>query len=310
MKTLLLYFFSPVRQILFICFITLAFAACSKDTSEAYQPTVSEENLSDTENLYIFSIHPLHNPTRLHEIFGPMLDYLSSNIENARFQLEESRNYAAYDKKLYAGKAHFSLPNPFQTINSLEHGYRVFAKMGDDHNFRGIILVRKDSNIQRISDLKGKAVSYPAPTALAATMMPQYYIHTHGVDAMKEIDTRYVGSQESSIMNVFLGNVAAGATWPPPWRALKKERPELAEQLEVKWQTAPLPNNGLVAHESVPAELVEQVSRILTQLHTHTEGQEMLKRMELSRFEVATDTSYDPVRDFLVSFAKTVRPLK
>ena len=44
--------------------------------------------------------------------------------------------------------------------------------MADDNNFRGIFIVRKDTNIQQVSDIKNKTVSYPAPTALAATMMP------------------------------------------------------------------------------------------------------------------------------------------
>jgi len=70
--------------------------------------------------------------------------------------------------------------------------------MGDDENFRGIILVRKDSAIENVADLKGKAVSYPAPTALAAAMMPQYYLQTHGLDVMNDLDNRYVGSQASS----------------------------------------------------------------------------------------------------------------
>ncbi len=40
--------------------------------------------------------------------------------------------------------------------------------MSDDNNFRGIILVRKDSGIKKLTDLKGKAESFPTPTALAA----------------------------------------------------------------------------------------------------------------------------------------------
>lgn len=88
--------------------------------------------------------------------------------------------------------------------------------MGDDDNFRGIILVRKDSGIKSVKDLVGKNISYPAPTALAATMMPQWYLHIHGINIHTDITNSYVGSQESSIMNVFLGKSAAGATWPPP----------------------------------------------------------------------------------------------
>lgn len=282
-------------------------AGCGEPQDEtAGTPTFEAAPVAE-KTVYRFGIHPLHNPNRLHEIFGPVMNYLDRHIPGANFRVEASRNYATYDEKLFSGEFHFSLPNPYQTVTSVDTGYRVFGKMGDDHNFRGIILVRKDSSIEQISDLKGKPVSYPAPTALAATMMPQFFLHQHGLDVMRDVDNRYVGSQESSIMNVFHGHTVAGATWPPPWRALSKERPELAEQLVVKWQTDPLPNNGLVVREDIPQALVEQVSKLLFELHTHEEGRVMLERMELSRFEPATNATYEPVRAFLKAFSEQVR---
>lgn len=288
------------------CFvILLAITGCSEQSDT--ETVEFSSGAATDKTVYRFGIHPLHNPTRLHDIFSPVMDYLSKNIEGAEFKVEASRNYAAYDKKLFSREFHFSLPNPYQTVRSLEHGYSVFGKMSDDENFRGIILVRKDSAIKSIKDLKGKAISYPAPTALAATMMPQYYLQTHGLNVMTDVDNRYVGSQESSIMNVFLGDTTAGATWPPPWHALSKERPELAEQLEIKWQTEPLPNNGLVARDDMPDTLVRQVAKLLFELHTNEQGREMLERMELSQFESASDATYQPVREFLATFSKQVR---
>jgi phosphonate transport system substrate-binding protein len=299
----------PVSKLLVASLIFLQLVACNSSEPEIYSPSFSESTRRETP-IYRFGIHPLHNPKRLHTVFAPMINYLSNNIDNATFMLEASRNYASYDKKLYSRKFHFSLPNPYQTINSLEHGYRVFGKMADDDNFRGIILVRKDSGIQHPVQLKGKIVSFPAPTALAATMMPQYYLQTHGLDVMKDIEIRYVGSQESSIMNVFLGDVAAGATWLPPWRVLSKQRPELKRELEIRWQTDSLPNNGLVVRGDVPEEITRQVSQLLINLHQHEEGKQILARMELSRFESANDATYQPVKDFVKVFQETVRPIK
>ncbi len=293
---------------LFLPMLINLLTGCDRENRQKYSPRFSRQP-PQAVNEYILGVHPLHNPKRLHEIFGPVADYLTEQIPGAVFRVEASRNYAAYDEKLYAGHFHFALPNPYQTVNSLKHGYTVFGKMGDDENFRGIILIRKDSGIKEVTDLIGKAVSFPAPTALAATMMPQFFMQTHGLDVMKDIEIRYVGSQESSIMNVYLGDVAAGSTWPPPWMALSKERPELAEALEVKWSTPPLPNNGLVVRNDIPGQLVGQVAKLLFSLHTHEQGRKWLSRMELSRFEQADNETYAPVMEFLEKFKSSVRPL-
>lgn len=276
----------------------LALISCDQKQVENYQPEYASVPAVDSDQEMIIGVHPLHNPKRLHEFFGPIAEYLSQNIKGVNFKIEASRNYAAYDKKLYSRKFHFALPNPFQTINSLKHGYNVFGKMGDDENFRGIFLVRKDGNIKKVTDLKGQAVSFPAPTALAATMMPQYYLQKRGLNVMTDIDIKYVGSQESSIMSVMLGNTKAGATWPPPWLALSKERPELAKELKVIWQTTPLPNNGLVVRDDIDLTIVKQVKKLLLTLHKNSQGKKWLDKMELSKFENATNDTYQPVIAF------------
>lgn len=290
-----------------VCVLSVEWS-CKAENGKVYEPQYSNKPVLNPQ-LYIFGVHPLHNPERLHEIFGPIIDYLSEQIPNASFQLEASRNYADFEKKLYAGHFHFALPNPYQTVVSLKHGYKVFGKMADDENFCGIILIRKDSKIEQISDLKGKSVSYPAPTALAATMMPQYFLYASGINVNKDIENQYVGSQESSIMSVYLGNTAAGATWPPPWEAFKNERPELSRDLIVKWKTAPLINNGLVVRLDVDSALTKQVATILFSLHTFAEGRNWLKRMELSSFEKADNKRFDVVNDFLKVFQENVRTI-
>ncbi|TAK60677.1 PhnD/SsuA/transferrin family substrate-binding protein [Methylobacter sp.] len=281
----------------------------NKQSNDAYEPSFSAQSKSKATK-YVIGIHPLHNPKRLFEVYGPIVDFINANISEADFTLEASRNYEEFDKRLYSGYFDFAMPNPYQTINSLKHGYRVFGKMSDDNDFRGIILVRRDSGINTIADLKGKTVSYPAPTALAATMMPQYYLHTHGIDINLDIENRYVGSQESSIINVLRGHVAAGATWPVPWKTFSKENPQLAEQLEVKWQTEPLQNNGWVVRKDIPTALADKFATLLFNLDQHAQGREMLARIPVTRFEPANDDSYGPVQAFIATFIKTVRPLE
>jgi phosphonate transport system substrate-binding protein len=289
--------------------ITLLLSACGESADSAYHPTLAPKQAPQTQE-YIVGIHPLHNPKRLMELYGPIVDDLNAAIPSVHFKLETSRSYAEFEKKLYARHFAFAMPNPYQTVLSLKHGYRIFGKMGDDEDFKGIILVRKDSGINKVSDLKGKIVAYPALTALAATMMPQYYLHTHGINVNKDIENRYVGSQESSIENVFRGHVAAGATWPVPWKLFVTEHPEKASQLEVKWQTDSLPNNGWVVRRDIPAPIVERFSQRLLSLQDRPSGKVILARLPLSHFEAATDDTYRPVCDFLEIFSKTVREIE
>jgi phosphonate transport system substrate-binding protein len=254
-----------------------------------------------------FAVHPLHNPDRLNAVFGPLVTYINQKYPGLNIQLEASVNYAAFEEKLKKREVEFALPNPYQTLMAVKYGYRVFAKMGDDHNFRGIILVRKDSGINKVFDLKGKTISYPAPTALAATMMPQYFLFKQGLDVLKETKSIYVGSQESSIMNVYLKNSQAACTWPPPWLAFKQNNPGKAKELEIKWETDQLPNNGLVVRDDVPTEILEKVKEAILSLQNTEQGQKNLGGIGLSKFESATGETFAPVKKFLEQFTMELR---
>lgn len=274
-----------------------------------YQPTFSVLPKKQIKE-YIVGIHPLHNPKRLFEVYGPIVEYINQQIPEIEFKLEASRNYQEFDKKLYEGHFDIAMPNPYQTINALKHGYRVFGKMADDDDFRGIILVRRDSGINSVADLKGKAVAYPAKTALAATMMPQYFLHTHGLNVNRDIENHYVGSQESSIMHVLMGDVAAAATWPVPWKLFLAEYPLQAGELVVKWQTEPLQNNGWVVRKDIPAGVIDKFSGLLFSLQDSEAGRAMLAAVPVSRFEAANDQTYAPVEAFVRRFNQTVLSLK
>ncbi|MEI6558924.1 MAG: phosphate/phosphite/phosphonate ABC transporter substrate-binding protein [Rhodospirillaceae bacterium] len=276
---------------------------------QPYQPEVSE-SAPVSLPVYLVGPHPLHNPQHLFEVYQPVIDYLNARLPGVRLELEASRSYAVYDGKLLKErKFHFAMPNPKQTVEATAAGYRVFGKMSDEDPFRGLVIVRTDSGIRTVGDLKGKTVSYPAPTALAATMMPQYYLHSHGLDVRTDIRNLYVGSQESSIMSVYLGTSAAGATWPGPWKLFVQAHPDYARMLEVRWETPPLPNNGWVVRGDVPPELARRFAELLFGLPDSAEGRALMAAVGVARFEPADDATYQPVRTFLDRYRETIGPV-
>lgn len=293
-------------RVLLIILIAIFLSAC-EETPSIYEPKYSELPSLTTQKTFIIGIHPLHNPSKLYEVFNPLAEYLTQNIPTAKFKIEASKDYAAFDKKINNQSLDFLLPNPYQTLNAIKHNYQVTNQMGPDDSFRGIILVRKDKNIKNILQLKDKAIAYPAPTALAATMMPQYYLQSHGLNIKSETKTLYVGSQESSILNVYTKRTSAAATWTIPWLDLQKNQPDIAQDLEILIETDSLPSNSFMFHTSkVNIEVAESVQYLLSNLHLNAEGRLLLQKMNIIKVFSANNETYEPVSDFMVKFKNTV----
>lgn len=251
--------------------------------------------------------HPLYNAARLHQSFQPLMDHLNRRLVGGRVELLGSRDYQAFERKYRAREPAFLLPNPWQAVEAIGVGYHVLAMWGDADDFKGLFIVRRDSDVRQPRDLRGKVVSYPSRTALAAAVMPQYFLHSRGINVREDIVNRYVGSQESSIMNVYLGQSVAGATWPPPWRVFQKEHPTEAAQLKVIWETRPLINNAVMVRDDVPAGVAQAVRQALLDLPSTAEGRQILAGLETTRFHPASDTSYDVVQPFVKRFEGAVR---
>ena len=285
------------------------FAGCSREP-ESRGPQIGTQPLSPGVPVYRFAVHPLHNPAKLIQAYQPLIDTLNGRLQGAQLILEASRDYANFEEKYQARKPEFILPNPWQTLQAMKVGYRVIAMAGEPRDFTGIFVVRRDSGLKLPADLKGKSVSYPSSTALAACIMPQYFLHSHGINVNTDIQNRYVGSQESSIMNAYLKLTAAGATWPTPWRAFQKEHPQEAAELKVMWETESLINNSVMVRDDVPVEVRDQVRALLLGLDGSAEGKAILAGMETARFLPASDEDYDVVRRYVSRFEREVRPVE
>lgn len=297
------------RPILALLAVWLGLLCGCGRAPEGRGPQVADAPRAADMPVYRLAVHPLHNPAKLILAYQPLIDYVNARLPDARLALEASRDYAAFEAKYQARKPEFLLPNPWQTLQAMAAGYRVIAMAGDPRDFKGIFVARKDRRLKRPSELKGKAVSYPSSTALAACIMPQYFLHSHGVDVNADIDNRYVGSQESSIMNAYLGQTAAGATWPTPWRAFQREHPREAAELEVVWETESLINNSFMARDDVPAAVANRVRTLLLGLKESSAGVSILSGMETAHFLPAADGDYDVVRRYVARFEREVRPI-
>jgi phosphonate transport system substrate-binding protein len=276
-------------------------AACGKQAAEApYAPTLVAPPTKSKVTEYNFGVTPMSNFRNIYDVFQPVIDHLNAGLTDARLVLEVPRGLSEHEHALQARGFAFALSNPYHSWRATQRdGYHIFAKMGDDASFKGIWVMRRSSGIQTLADLKGKKLCFPPKSALAATMMTQLQLKENGIDPARDVEASYVGSQHASIMQVFTEGAHACATWPLAWSTFQRMHPDEAKQLEIRFPTESLINQGIVARDDVPPELVRRVAQLMADMHNTEQGRALLAQVPITRFEPATDAQYDVVRVFI-----------
>ena len=295
----------PRSALLLLAIGALALGSCGRSSQGDYAPTYARQPQGGPAvPEYILGIFPLRNALGLSEVYQPMVDAVNRQAAGFTVRMESARDYPAYENKLRERTLDLAMVNPYQVIAAEKLGYVIFGKMGDDTRNYGMIVVRKDSGIKTVNDLRGKTISFPSPTALIATMLPKFVLLKAGLNVERDAKPVYVGSIDSVVMNVYSGLSAAGGIYPGTWDEMKRQHPEIIDALEIKWRSVPLANTAFVARADMPNAHLNAIAKVLFDLDKTEEGRLILSRMDNPPIVPANSKTYDPVRKFLEEYKR------
>ena len=233
-------------------------------------------------------------PTKLFITYQPLADYLTRKT-GKEVVISTAPNFQEYIARLQKGEYELILPNPYQYIMvSRNPGYIPLVKI-TGIPFQGLIVVRKDSGINGIQDLKGKKMAYPDPSALAATMQVRAYLKRNGIDPERDTKESYAASQDSVIFGVSQRLFDAAGTWP---EALESVPDDVRKGLKILAETETLPHRPIAVRADVPDETAEKIRFALREMSADPEGLKILKALGYQGFEEASDKDYDKVREW------------
>lgn len=280
-----------VRYYLWILAVLLL-AGCSNGKAD-YIPK-GEKVANEKRDRLVLGIMPSLPPTKLYTKFQPLADYLTRKT-GKEVVVSTAPNFQEYIVRLQKGDYELILPNPYQYIMvSKAPGYEPMAKISGVP-FKGFIVVRKDSGIESINDLKGRKIAYPDPSALAATMQVRAYLKRNGIDPERDINESYAASQDSVIFGVYQRLFDAAGTWP---EALEAIPDDIRRELKILAETETLPHRPIAVRADVAPEISEKIRAALLGIKDDPEGRKLLASLGYSGFEGATDSDYDKVREW------------
>ncbi|MDO8444656.1 MAG: phosphate/phosphite/phosphonate ABC transporter substrate-binding protein [Deltaproteobacteria bacterium] len=280
-----------VRYYLWI-FAVLLLAGCSNGKVD-YIPK-GEKVAGENRERLVLGVMPSLPPTKLFTKYQPLADYLTRKT-GKEVVISTAPNFQEYMVRLQKGEYEMILPNPYQYIMvSKSPGYAPLVKISGIP-FQGFIVVRKDSGINGIQDLKGKKIAYPDPSALAATMQVRAYLKRNGIDPERDTRESYAASQESVIFGVHQRLFDAAGTWP---EALEGTPDDIRKGLKVLAETETLPHRPIAIRSDIPSDVSEKVKKALLSMNDDPEGHNILASIGYHAFEAVSDKDYDKVREW------------
>ncbi len=239
---------------------------------------------------YTFGVTPQFEQRKLHGIWAPLVTELEKRT-GLRFELVSTLNIKDFEKDLAKGNFDFVYSNPYHILMERKsQGYVPLVR--DSAPLRGILVVRKDSPIQKPTELAGKIVAFPSPNAIGASLMMRADLerihHTR-------VQPLYVKTHSSVYLHVVKGLTDAGGGVE---KTLREQNPEIRDALRVIYTTRAMPSHPIAAHPRVPKHVREAVRRALLDMGERTEGRELLEKVPVKQLVAASMADYEPMADW------------
>ncbi len=159
----------------------------------------------NAQDTLVVGVVPQFDPQKMRSIWEPILKELSIQ-SNLTLIYKQSKDIPAFEKELYKGTFDIVYSNPY-------HLYVAHKKIGyipilndSGRKLSGIVVVKRESPIVKLSDLRDKEIAFPAPNALGASLLIRSDLNLLNIP----IKPKYVKSHSSVYMNVAIGLTPAG----------------------------------------------------------------------------------------------------
>jgi phosphonate transport system substrate-binding protein len=166
--------------------------------------------------------------------------------------------------------------------------------------YHGLLLVRKDSGIASVEDMKGKRFAFVDKATTAGYLLPLYYFKTHGVDDLSTWlkETYFAGTHEGVIHDVLERKADIGAAKNTMFSVLAKNDPRISEELSILTRSPDVPENALCVRADLDESLKNGLRIALLSMDQDETGKEILESFGAARFIDTTEDDYTVVFEY------------
>jgi phosphonate transport system substrate-binding protein len=241
---------------------------------------VAEEGECKDPSTLVFTYTPVEDPAVYQDLFSDFQEYLKKATgKNVVYYSVHSNS--AQVEAMRSGRLHvagFSTGPTGFAVNLA--GYVPIAVKGYPEGFQGyhlIVVVKKDSPIQSMADLKGKKVAHTSASSNSGNLAPRALFPALGIVPDKDYTVVYSGKHDQSVLGVAHGDYDAAPVASDVYeRMLRAGRVEEGA-LRVIYSSPRFPTSSFGYSSQLCPDLVQ---KIVGAFHTYRFSDAMKKAFD------------------------------
>lgn len=205
----------------------------------------------------VFTFTPIEDPAVYQKMFDPFTRHLAE-CTGKKVVFFPVQSNAAQIEALRAGRLHvagFSTGATAFAVNVA--GAVPFALKSSDHGPRGyhlIIITKKNSSINALSDLKGRKVAHASPSSNSGHLAPLALLPKQGITPGKDYKFVFSGKHDQSILGVASGDYEAAAVASDVFERMVARGAVNADDFKIIYKSDRFPTSSFAhAHDLQPA---------------------------------------------------------
>jgi len=249
----------------------------------------------------ILGIFPRRNIQTTYRLFLPLAEYLQDVLKQ-EVKLETTKYFPDFWKAVQNKRYDLVHFNQYHyVVSQLNYGYEVILRNKElgKSTIAGSLIVRKDSNINTVSDLKDKTVLFGGgKTAMQSYISAIWLLQKGGVNKGDYIEKFAINPPNTIISTFFKRADASGSGDVVMHLDNVTERIDIS-QLKFLAKTKPMPHLPWAVRADLPVNLKNMMTNALEKLSHSKEGKEILKNAKLDALIPTVDSDYDMHRSII-----------
>ncbi|GEO66829.1 phosphate/phosphite/phosphonate ABC transporter substrate-binding protein [Levilactobacillus spicheri] len=174
------------------------------------------------------------------------------------------------------------------------------ATKGLVNYYRSQILVRKDSGIKSIKDLKGKKIAVQDTTSTAGWIFPAVELLEHGINVNKDgIKTVQVKGHDQGVLSVYNKNTDAAFVFQGARNLVKKDVPNIMSQVVPIYTTGKIPNDTITVRGDMTAKWQKKIAEAFKAIAKTKKGHEIISTVYSHEgYADSKDSNFNIIREY------------